>query len=486
MTAPTSRLRRASFALLTAGTLLLAGTAPAIAQTPFGQIDKTSTARVSFASAESGKPIEAGSQVNVNGQGFKPGQRVTLFYGSAALNSAPLVADAEGKVTTTIAIPAAAVSGTHPIVVVADAPYAAIVAELKVSPTVPLSGQQNFTITQAEETRGLYQSAYSAKNNVLFTASAVGRPPISQSEVLKLDADKLNVIARATPPEAPAPQRPAGPPPGGQGGPGGNQPQGPGVFAVYGIGVDDTKGTVWATNTRQNTIAVYNQSDLSLVKQFPVGTVPHSRDVVIDETLGKAYASATGTPDVVVIDTGSLDVAKTISIQTPQRGAAFSALSLSLDRAAHKLYTVSMTTNEVAVINTQTDTVEKIIPVPGAISAIGVSHDPQTGRIFVASQGSDNLIVLDGNTGAVIADTPVGAGALNVVFDPVKRLAYVANRNAGTITVVDPNGKIVANLGPAPLANHVSLGSNGVIYAVDKSAGQRDAEADVIMRIQPK
>lgn len=479
MNAHTSRLRRASLALLTAGSLLVAGTPAAIAQTPFGEIDRASAARVSFSSTEQGKPIEAGSQVTVSGQGFKPGQQVTLFYGSTALHQSPLVADGEGKVTTTIAIPAAAIAGIHPVVVVAKEPYFATVAELKVSPTVPLSGQQNYTITQAEETRGLYQSAYSAKNNTLFTASAVGRPPVSQSELLKLDADTLTVIARAAPPEAPAQQRPAG-------APGGNQPQAPGVYAVYGVGVDDTNGTVWATNTRQNTIAVYNQSDLSLVKQFDIGTVPHSRDVVIDETLGKAYASATGTPDIVVFDTGALNVAKKISVQSAQRGGQFSALSLSLDRAAHKLYVVSMTTNEVAIINTQTDTVEKVLPVPGATSAIGVSHDPQTGRIYVVAQGSDNLIVLDGNTGAVIADTPVGAGALNVVFDPVKRRAYVANRGAGTITVTDPDGKIVANLGPAPLANHVSLGRDGVIYAVDKSAGQRDAEADVIMRIQPK
>src|SRR5690606_2501232 len=302
------------------------------------------------------------------------------------------------------------------------------------SPTIPLAGQDDYTITLAEETRGLYQTAYSAQNNVLFSASAVGRPPVSESELLKLDADNLTVLARAVPPEAPAPQRPANA--GGNG-----QPQAPGVYAVYGIGLDDTKGTVWTTNTRQNTVAVYNQSDLSLVKQFPEGTVQHARDVIVDDTLGKAYVGATGTPELIVIDTGSLEVGKPITVQSAQRGQTFSVFSLSLDRAAHKLYTVSMTTNEVAVINTQTDTVEKVIPVPGARSAIGVSHDPQTGRIFVASQGSDNLIVLDGNTGAVIADTPVGAGALNVTFDPVKRRAYVANRNAGTVTVTDADGK---------------------------------------------
>lgn len=472
-----SRFRRVGFALFAAGSLAVAGASPALAQTPFSQIDRASAGKVTFAAAKSGQPIEAGSQVSISGEGFRAGQQITLFYGTTPLTPAALVANGEGKISGAITIPANAVSGTHPIVVVAREPYFATVAELKVSPTVPLSGQQGFTITQADETRGLYQSAYSAKNNVLFTASSLGRPPVSQSELLKLDADKLTVLARAVPPKAPAPApRPGAP----------AQAAAPGVFAVYGVGVDDAKGTVWATNTRQNTIAVYNQADLSLVKQFDVGTVPHARDVVVDETLGKTYASATGTPDIVVIDTGTLAVAKTIAVQTPRRGEQFSALSLSLDRAAHKLYVVSLTTNEVAIIDTRTDAVEKILPVPGARGAIGVSHDPQTGRIYVAAQESDNLIVLDGTSGAVIADTPVGAGALNVVFDPVKRLAFVANRNAGTITVTDPDGRIVANLGPAPLANHVSLGKNGVVYAVDKSAGARDAEADVIMRIAPK
>ena len=129
------------------------------------------------------------------------------------------------------------------------------------------------------------------------------------------------------------------------------------------------------------------------------------------------------------------------------------------------------------------DAVARLAPWLGAI---GVSHDPQTGRIFVASQGSDNVIVLDGKDGRVIADTPTGAGALNVVFDPVKRRAYVSNRGASTIAVVDADGKLLANLGPAPLANHVSLGKDGTVFAVDKSASVDGDEGDTVLRIRPK
>lgn len=480
MTSFQQLLRSASLGLLVA--VSGAGLASAaLAQAPFATVDRTAAGKVNFAAAERGKPILAGSAVNVSGEGFKPGQAVSLYYGGTAIDGAAFTAGADGKFTGSLTVPEGAVPGIHPLLVVAGSPYAASVAELKVSPTIPLSGEKGYVLTEAEAARGLYQSAYSPRSNSLFVTSAVGRPPVRQSELLKLDADSLKVVARVTPAPAPVPagarQAPA---------PADGAPSGPGVFAVYGVGVDDRNGTVWVTNTRQNTVSVYKQSDLSLVKQFEPGAVPHARDVAVDTGLNKAYATATGTPTVKVFDAGSLEPVKTIEIRALGRGQEFSAASLSLDPKAGRLYVVSLSTGEVAVINTRTDEVEKVIPVPGVRGAIGVSHDPQTGRIYVAAQGSDNLVVLDSATGALIADTPIGAGALNVAFDPVKRRAYVANRGAGTIAVTDADGKLVANLGPAPLANHVALGRNGTVYAVDKSAGARNAENDTILKIRPR
>jgi len=473
---------RKSLVLLAAGTLL-GGAGAALAQTPFGDLDRTAATRISFSSPTRGAPVLAGGEVSVSGQGFKAGQKVTLLYGATALPGGALTADGEGKISGKITVPANAVSGTFPIVVVAQAPYHATVAELKVSPTIALS-DKGYKVSQAQTARGVYQSAYSAKSNALFTTSAQGRPPVANSELVKIDAKTLKIVARVTPAVAPAPA--ARPAPAGAPAPAAEAPRAPGVYAVYGVGVDDVKGTVWTTNSRQNTVAVYNQSDLSLVKQFPVGTVNHARDAVVDASLGKAYASATFQPEVKVFDTATLAEPKSVAIQSKVRGETFSAASLSLDTVAHKLYVVSNSTNEVAVINTQTDSVEKVLPVSGGKGTIGISHDPQTGRIYVAAQGSDNLVVLDGASGAVIADTPIGAGALNVAFDPVKRRAYVANRGASTIAVTDADGKLVANLGPAPTPNHVALGKGGIVYAVNKSAGASGEEADSIMVIQPQ
>lgn len=447
--------------------------ASAQAPAPFGALDRTGAPQLRFSATEPNRPIHAGDTVAVAGQGFRPGQAVTLLYGATPLPGSALVADAQGRVSGQLALPATAEVGNHPIVVVAQAPYTASIALLKVSPRIPLSGQEGYEVTEGAVARGLYQSAYSARNNALFVTAAVGRPPVRQSELLRVDPATLAVVARVTPAAAPArPGAPAG--------------AEAGVFAVYGVGVDDANGTVWVTNARQDTVAVYRQADLSLLRQFAPGTVSHPRDVVVDQPLGKAYVSATFKPEVVVFRAGTPELAGRVEIASRVRGGTFSAASLSLDAAAHRLYVVSNTTSEVAVIDTRTDTVLKVLPVPGARGSIGVSHDPQTGRIFVAAQGSDNLVVLDGESGAVIADTPVGAGALNVVFDPVRRRAYVSSRAAGTVTVTDADGKILANLGPAPLANHVAAGRDGTIFAVDKSANARGEDGDTLLRIRPR
>ena len=117
--------------------------------------------------------------------------------------------------------------------------------------------------------------------------------------------------------------------------------------------------------------------DRSLVKQFDAGTVVHARDVVIDTTLDRAFASATGTPNIAVFDAKALAFTKNIEIKSTVRGENFSVGSLHLDPAVHKLYAVSLSTNEAAVIDGKTETVEKVFPVEGAKSAIGVAPTPR-------------------------------------------------------------------------------------------------------------
>ncbi len=414
----------------------------------------------------------AGETVELAGEGFRPGQQVTLSRGQAVLNAQPYVADTQGKFTAQLQVPADAVPGRHPLLVRVAGPDAAEVFALKVSPKLVLSSAPKKGIQRAPLVRGLYQSAYSARSNALFVTSAVGRPPVKQSALVKVDPKTLRILASVTPAAAPAPEARPGQP-----------AREGGVYAVYGVGVDDAQGNVWVTNTRQGTVAVYRQSDLSLVKQFPAEAVPHSRDVIVDASRHKAYVSATGQNHVAVFDTRTLEHLKDIEIASAQRGEKFTPTSLALDTAGGKLFTASIDTPEAVVIDTATDTVDKVIALGNATSAIGVGWDAGAGRLLVVAQGSDNLLIIDPATGKVEHDVPVGAGPLNVAVDPVSGLAYVSNRASGTLAVVDRGGKVVANLDGGTLPNHVHADGKGAVYAVNKSRGEDDPRGDQVTRI---
>ncbi|MCY1668682.1 YncE family protein [Rhizobium sp. SL86] len=450
---------------LIAGTMAL-GLTGAHAQSAFDTLDKDYKGQVRVSAAQRGQPLNAGGEVAVQGQNFKPGQKVQLLRGTTALSD--FTADAEGKIQGKFSLPADAVVGTHPLIVTTESPYFADVVKLKISPKVPLSGEDKFAMKSEKPGSGLYQVAFSKKNNALFVTASSGRPPVKNSELIKLDPQTLSTIAKVTPAEAPA-----------QGERGG------GVFAVYGIGVDDANDTVWVTNTRQNTVAVYKQSDLSLVKQFAPGAAEHARDVKVDEKNGKAYVSQVGVPEVAVFDTKTLEKLASIQIQSKVRGERFSPASMDFDPASGKLFVVSLSSNEVAVIDSVAGKVESVFPVKGGLSTIGVAYDAADNRIFVAGQGSDDLLILDAKTGDLLHDVAVGAGALNVTFEPVSKTAYVSARDAGTVTVVDADGKIVANLSVAPFANHVVSDGKGGVYAVNKSLNPEDDKGDRVTLITP-
>lgn len=412
--------------------------------------------------------VKPGDEAVVRGRGFKPGQEVQLLRnGQNIAKDKVVTADSEGNFSTTIAVPKTAAVGLHPVVVQVAKPSAASIFELKVSPDIKFSGADKFNITAEHLKPGLYQSAYGDAANALFVTSSVGRPPVKESALMKVNPDTLKIEASITPAADKTSDR-------GE------------VMAVYGVAVDDEAGTVWVTNTRGNTVAVYKQSDLSLIKQFPNGTVPHARDVVVDGKKHRAYVSATGTNEIIVIDTQKLEPVGAIAIKSKSRGQTASPMSLALDAQNGKLYTVSRTTNEAVVIDLAKQEVEQVYPLEGTKGASGVAVAPEANVLFVASQGSDDVQLVDLKDGKVLHDVSVGAGPLNLAWDPKNKVAYAVSRGSDSIAVIDLNGKLVANLEGGSFPNHLSTDGKGTVYAINKARGKDDKTGDRISRITLK
>jgi len=465
-----SSLRAGASALV-----LMSIAAPLCAESIYTPVAKDFAPMVRAQSAQDGAPVYAGSKVVISGERLVPGQEITLMRGATVLNAeGPIVVDQDGRFKFELTLDAEAATGQQPVVLLAEKPAAAQVVNVKVSPKLALAGAEKYDITSGPVANGLYQVIHDEKSGAVYVTSAVGRPPVKVSEVTRLDAETLKVTGQVIPPAAPAPARP---------GPDGAAAE-PGLYAVYGIDIDTENNRIWVSNTRQDSIAVYDAKEMALVKQFEPGTVSHGRDVVVDETRGRAYIAATRTNRIEVFDTKTFEKLDPIEITTSRRGGEWSSMALDLDEASGILVNVSMSSNEVAVIDLNADSV-KVLPLPGALAASGVAYDPQEKLIFVASQQSDNLLIVSAEDGTILHDVPVGAQPLNVTFEPVSRQAFVANRGSGTITVVNTKGEVTANLDAGSRPNQLRADGQGTVWAVNKSLGQDDDRGNMIWRIRP-
>lgn len=410
-------------------------------------------------------PIVAGGTAQINGNGFAPNQPVMLRQNGEALNGGTAYeADAEGGFSAEITIPEGAAPGLYPVVAELGgaAPYA-LTFDLKVSRALEPLGTELFEVTSAPAVRNPYQVAVT--DQALYVTGAVGRPPVKQSALAKLDPATLEVLAEVSPKAAPARAD------GSDGG----------LFAVYGIGVAEDAGQVWVTNTRQNTVAVYDAEDLSLIKQFPPEAVGHPRDAVAHG--GKVYVSATFEPYVHVFDTETLEEVAQIELASSRRGQTFASASLALAEEAGKLFVSSLRSEEVAVIDLASDSQSGGFAVEGSVSTIGLAASADGRRVYTVGQGNDMLTILDAESGEKLGAVNVGANPLNVTVEPQSGNVFVALRGAHAVVVVSPEGEILANLDVGSTPNHLTHDGTGHVYVVNKSQGEDDPTGDRLSRI---
>ncbi len=197
------------------------------------------------------------------------------------------------------------------------------------------------------------------------------------------------------------------------------------------------------------------------------------------------YVSETFSDSVSVIDYRTNKI--TTSIPVPNDQFCFHPFMMAYDPRNARMYVDCLTFDEVAVINTLTNTVEAVIQTGS--SPEGIVFDSRNGYIYVASDHNGNVAVIDGDTNTVLryidlppiwsggsielglnprthtlyatvsdADAvvvidatteqvvttlPVGDYPLGVAFYPIDGNIYVANFNDGTVSVIDSRSNTV-------------------------------------------
>lgn len=107
--------------------------------------------------------------------------------------------------------------------------------------------------------------------------------------------------------------------------------------------------------------------------------------------------------------------------------------------SVNRIYVANFNSNDVSVINGDTNTVIATIPV--GTNPAGIDVNPLTSRIYVANRSSNTISVINSITNAVIASVPVGSEPSDIGVDIATNAIYTANFNSldttEDITVID-------------------------------------------------
>jgi YVTN family beta-propeller protein len=132
-----------------------------------------------------------------------------------------------------------------------------------------------------------------------------------------------------------------------------------------------------------------------------------------------------------------------------------------------KAYITNNYTDNVSVINIQTNGV--IATVPVGSQPYGVAVSPDGTRAYIANGGSDNVSVINTITNTVVTTIPVGNGPMGLCVSPDGSSVYVANQNNNTVSVINTSSNtMVATIAVGSMPWSVCITPDGAkVYVVN-------------------
>lgn len=189
-----------------------------------------------------------------------------------------------------------------------------------------------------------------------------------------------------------------------------------GLGRVHGIAIVPERELGFASSSGDNNINVFELGTNKLLKKIPAGDDPDA--IIYDERIGLVYVGNHDGKTGTLIDPVALTVVATIPLggepEYPQANPDTGVIYQNLEG-----------TSELVVVDPQVHAVTKRYKLDPGTGPMGLALDAPDHRLF--STCSRRLIVLNTETGAVVAVLPIDAGTDGAAYDASLRRVYTAN-----------------------------------------------------------
>jgi DNA-binding beta-propeller fold protein YncE len=201
----------------------------------------------------------------------------------------------------------------------------------------------------------------------------------------------------------------------------------PNTPVVHGAGIATKAGHGFTTNGGDETVTMFDLKTLAVIRQIHVG--PGLDGIMYDEPDDKIILTNHSRPigTLTALDPKTGDIVATVELEdTAPEGAA-------ADGKGH-IFVNNEVKNTIQVIDVKTWKATASWPTAPCTGPTGIAYDKASDRIFAGCNKTS--IVVDPNTGKIVATISNGTRVDALAWDPSKKLMYIPNGGEGNVTVV--------------------------------------------------
>jgi YVTN family beta-propeller protein len=180
----------------------------------------------------------------------------------------------------------------------------------------------------------------------------------------------------------------------------------------------------FSSNGKENKCSVVDLQTLTTIQKIDVGQNPDA--VAYDAKRGEVYVFNHSGNSATVIDAKSGKVVATVALGGSPEFPA-------VDSAASRVYINLEDKSEVAVIDGAKHEVVARFPLAPGTEPTGIALDAAHHRLFAACHNK-MMVMLETESGKVIANVPIGSGVDGCAFDDAAQLAF-ASCGEGVVTI---------------------------------------------------
>jgi YVTN family beta-propeller protein len=194
---------------------------------------------------------------------------------------------------------------------------------------------------------------------------------------------------------------------------------------THGTAVVTNIGRGFTDDGRAGEVGSFSLKDLKVDTRIKTAEDPDA--IVFDAGSGHVFVVDGDSGKLTVIDPKLDVVVATIAV-----GGALESAAPGPDG---KLYVNGAERKEVVRIDTHKNQVDARWPIPQCTSPHGLAFDSATRRLFISCV-NNILAVIDAETGATVANVPIGSETDAAAFDPKRNLIFSSNGRDGTLSMI--------------------------------------------------